>query len=67
MGGPGDLLAAVEVAGYGAGGPGMRGPVPGPVVWRGVRNWNQVKTTSCQVTQSFYCFRTFYYQYMVDI
>lgn len=30
VGGPGDLLAAVDVAGYGAGGPGMRGPVPGP-------------------------------------
>ena len=28
--GPGDLRAAVEVAGYGTGGPGMRGPVPGP-------------------------------------
>ena len=48
MGGPGDLLAAVDVAGYGAGGPGMRGPVPGPVVWWGVRNWNQVNTT-CHV------------------
>ena len=30
-GGPGDLRAALDVAGYGTGGPGIRGPVPGPV------------------------------------